>query len=320
MSRLIQVASALAVLALLLCEAPPVSAKDGRRVLFLRQTDSVAEAILAEALRIQLAGSAELIELRSPATSAEATAAQRSMHAELVVWLSLVNGSSEGKVAAVRASDPTTRLEIGPEPSDPATARTVALQINELLDSEPQAVVPPASPYQPPMLAFVEIRGAATFGGTPSFWLPSIAFASGPRFQRVGGFAEAYGLFALDANVRSVSRIGEVDASLAYFGAGGRVLRRWEAAALGPYLELGVVVLRARGLVDPKHTGGAELRVPVSQLGLEARIPIDSLELRGALGAELWFERQRLSLRATPVLDFGRVRPAISLSAVLPLF
>jgi hypothetical protein len=315
-SQLILVLSSLAFACALV---RPVAAKEARRVLFLRQSSSPADAELVEALRIQLAGGAELIELHATPLGSEASAAWRTTHAELVVW---IDDEPGGSVLALRASAPSVPVALGAQPDGADACRVLALKISELLELEPDfvPVSEPPSPRRPPStIAFLELRAGATHGGSPSFWLPSLGFAAGPRFLKPHGFGEVYGIFGLSADVRALSRLGEVDTSLAYVGVGGRALRSWDGAALGPYLELGLMVLRARGFVDAKHKGGAELRAPLAQAGLEGRLLLQPFELRAAAGAEIWLERQRLELHATPVLDFGRARPVLSASVILPL-
>jgi TPR repeat protein len=291
------VAFALAWLAFACSVARPLAAKEMRRVLFLRQESTAADAELVEALRIQLAGSAELIELRATPLGSEASAAWRTTHAELVVW---VDGAPGGNVLALRNSAPAEPVTLGPQPDGADASRVLALKISELLELEPD-VVPasqsPQAPRRPPStIAFLELRAGATHGGSPKFWLPNLGFASGPRFLKPHGFGELYGIFALSADANDPRGLFEL--SRLYFrgrGAFTNLNEFWrlatKASELGS-LEADTILAEAYLRRAPGGTNQAEAfakcrRAADTGFG-QAQLTMALIELRGLNGTTNW--------------------------------
>lgn len=285
------------------------------RLVILQTRAHPAPEGLIEALRIQLAGSAEVSELTL--SSAEVRLGDAEVERRDGTWLLWVEESGgESVVRVLGGSADSEPVTLGPALSDsPELERVVALKVGLLLERprpRPEPEIRRTSRG-----AFAELRLAASNGGAPRVWLPSVGFAAGPRWASSNWLFEAHGSFALRAELDARSRVGETDVSSTYIGAGARVLRRWSRLAAGPFAEVGLETLRARGIAKDKRRGARELTAPTTTLGLQVRYRAhENLELCASGGGELWLTRERLELLGTPTVDFGRIRPGLGISAI----
>lgn len=287
----------------------------GVRLVILEPRGEPAPKGLIEALRIQLAGAVELSEVTLPVSAVQLGDAERERReGSWLLWIEESNGEHVVRVLAGSAdSEPVT---LSPALSEsPELERVVALKVGLLLERP----LPRPEPETPRTGrgAFAELRLAASNGGAPRLWLPSIGFAAGPRWASANWLFEAHGSFALRAELDARSRVGETDVSSTYIGAGARALGRWSRWAAGPFAELGLETLRARGIAKDKRQGARELTAPTTTLGLQIRYRVhENLELGASGSGELWLTRERLELLDTPTVDFGRVRANLGIAAI----
>jgi len=270
---------------------------------------------LIEALRIQLAGSAEVSEVTLPSAAVRLGEAERERREG--TWLLWVEESGgEPVVRVLGGSSDSEPVTLSPALSDsPELERIVALKVGLLL--ERPSPRPEPETRRTILGAFAELRLSASNGGAPRLWLPSVGFAAGPRWARSNWLFEAHGSFALRAELDARSRVGQTDVSATYLGAGARVLRRWSRLAAGPFVEVGLETLRARGIAKDKRRGAAELTAPTTTLGLQIRFRAhENLELCASGSGELWLTRERLELLGTPTVDSGRIRASLGISAI----
>jgi len=315
MRRVVQIKSAVAAFALALTLLVGQARADGARLVILETRARPIPEGLLEALRIQLAGTANVSEVTLPsATVRRSDAELERRSAAWVLWIA--ESGAEPVVSVLGGSDDSEPITLSPALSDsPELERILALKVGLLM--ERPAPQPEPETGRTITGAFVELRASASSGGDPHLWLPSIGLAAGPRWAAANWLLEAHGSFALRAELDSRSRVGETDVSSTYIGAGARALLRSSRFASGPFLEVGMETLRARGIAKDKRTGAAELTAPTATLGLQARLSaLENFELCASGGGELWLTRERLELLGTPTVDFGRIRATLGISAI----
>jgi hypothetical protein len=240
-----------------------------------------------------------------------------------VLWID--DASGPPRVRALTASAPDTRLELGPlGPVSPERNRVLALKVEELLEhelAEPKRDAAPnasaSAPRRVRTRAFVELGVRAWQGGRPSQLVTGPALTMGPRWEWPGGVLEAHGSFVFDGELHAKTPAGQVDADSTFVGLGARALWRLPPFALGPYLEAGVDVLRARGATSDKRHGQSELLSPTAALGCDLRLRFTPhFELRASAGPQVLFVHERLQLQGKQVLDVGALHATGTLSGL----
>ncbi len=321
MRRALCVIAATSLCGSALAWSAPACALAHAKVVVLGGAHTSPPAGLVEALRIQLGKSADVVDIAVPdetentgSTSDRAAAALRALGASAVLWLDDANEPAH--VWVVTTSAPDARIELGGlDSANPERDRVLALKVEELLEREPS--VPRSSEQRARTRAFIEPGLRAWGGGSPTQLVLGPALAIGPRWEWPSALFEVHGSFVFDPTLQARAAAGRVEVSTTFIGVGSRVLWRAAPFAIGPYLEAGVDVLRARGTTADQRLGSAELLVPSALFGCDLRLDLaPRIELRASAGPQILYVRERLALEAQPVLDFGRVHGTASLSGL----
>ena len=207
---------------------------------------------LIEALRIQLAGSAEVSEVTLPSAAVRLGEAERERREG--TWLLWVEESGgEPVVRVLGGSSDSEPVTLSPALSDsPELERIVALKVGLLL--ERPSPRPEPETRRTILGAFAELRLSASNGGAPRLWLPSVGFAAGPRWARSNlAVRSARQLRAARGARRALAR-----------GPNRRernVSRRWSARAAA-LVALGGGAIRGSRPGNPARSGHRERQAP----------------------------------------------------------
>jgi hypothetical protein len=322
----------------------PMSPRLASEVVVMRAPGGSTPAGFADALRIQLAGSATVIdgpEVTGTTASERLASANRALRGptSLVVWVegsAADDGATHYVLYVVGSKRGRALMEVFRlTGSGPEVDRALALKVHEVLDqvlAPPSTAADPAGwvrdrepppPVRPPPPARpIRASGIVELGGL------AISGSAGPQAGAVVGAGGALRRERLRGEVYAVAYIasghdelavpGRVETDELGVGGGARVVYQLGPLSAGGGLELVGRRIHAIG-TTPFGARGERSRWIGAGIGFaEARLPVgDALELRGAVGAEIALRRQQFSVNEITLIDLGRVRPVARLSALL---
>jgi hypothetical protein len=332
----------------LLSIAPSARANDLPLVIML--VDEVeAQPQLLDALRIQLAGRAQVrsqADTSDPAIvtkSQTASAVLGATGARLVIWMEPAKtesapdatllhlvGDREGRVLVL-----VHTVEAGEQAS---THRALALKVAEIFDlletvrAEAIARAIQTEPPKAPAPAASEAvqRGDATtlhfvgdiggWGATGTGTAPpqgAVSFGAGGRLRHESLVADLVLTGRVATTLEHSDPNGAVEADEGAFGTALRVAGAWSVVALGAEAGIGGRALAASGESPRGRHGAGDTVVPYLALAPQATFALTSfMELRATIGAEIALRRHRFLVNDVAILDVGTVRGVASGSFV----
>jgi hypothetical protein len=319
--------------------AAPARAEDLPLVIML--VDEVeAQPQLLDALRIQLAGRAQVrsqADTSDPALvskSRVASSVLATTGARLVIWmdpptkdaeksttlLHLV-GDQEGRVLvlvhaiesqdlaaahralALKVAEVFDTLEAG-------RGAAIALAVQQLARGAPKKQAEQTEETSVPRLAFVGDLGGWGATGTASAPIQgAVVFGAGARLR-----AEAFvGDLVATGRVATIlshgGSTGSVDVDEGAVGAAVRLAGTWSVVALGGELGVGGRIMSATGQTPVGREGEGDTVIPYLALLPQATFSLTSfMELRASIGVEVALRRHRFLVNDSPVLDVGTAR------------
>jgi hypothetical protein len=299
------------------------------RVLIASPEGSSAPPGLVEALRIQLAGAAE-VEDGGPLTGATlpervraAAAVAREREAALVVWIDASSdaaGATEHVLHVVSADGERALVEIARfSPYETDVERMLALSVGTLLDRVLSAPSLEAAlgGEEPGRLALRIEAGAIGVAGRPGI-TGGLEIGAGPAIRRDRFEGELLGVGRFLAEVAEREPAGEVEVAEWSVSLALRALYRVGRLAAGLGAHAGVRFIDAEGGAPDGRRGQADQALAVLGAALEGRVELaDGIDLRLAGGVDVSPARRRFALDGEPVLTLGRVRGHLTLSLSL---